>query len=163
MVDDKIDDEIKMYLHHGPFWRLCRCAGAMRCASTDAACPGILRKPLDTAIGQLLALYCPGGQQGGSKQNNNDKMQQLCWPFWWPRQWASTIPCTMPNGVGSGLHKKPLNATDGQVLRPIVAISHAYASFFEFFHRQLVEKGRGSSRRPLFSIGVWLIKWQGRT
>ncbi len=47
----------------------------------DAACPGLPRKPLDTTIGQLLARYCPGGRQGDSKQNNDEKMDQLCWPF----------------------------------------------------------------------------------
>ena len=34
-----------------------------------AAWPGFHRKPLDTAIGQLLAPYCPDGHQGNSKQN----------------------------------------------------------------------------------------------
>jgi hypothetical protein len=49
---------------------------------------------------------------------------------------------------------RPLDVTVGQVLRPIVAIGHAYASFFEFFHRQLVEKGRGSTLRPQLTIRV---------
>jgi len=31
------------------------------------------RKPPDTAIGRLLAPYCPRGHQGDSKQNNDDK------------------------------------------------------------------------------------------
>jgi hypothetical protein len=38
-------------------------------ALPDAACPGLLRKPLDTAIGWLLAPYHPIGCQGDSKQN----------------------------------------------------------------------------------------------
>jgi len=37
----------------------------------DAACPGLHRKPLDAAIGRLLALYRLGGCQGDSKQNND--------------------------------------------------------------------------------------------
>ena len=32
---------------------------------------GLHRKPLDAAIGRLLAPYCLGGRQGDSKQNND--------------------------------------------------------------------------------------------
>jgi hypothetical protein len=46
-------------------------------ASPNAACPGLLRKPLDAAIGQLLAPYCPGGHQGDSKQNNDVNVSTL--------------------------------------------------------------------------------------
>jgi len=36
------------------------------------ACTGLQlhQKPLDTAIGRLLTLYCPGGRPDNSKQNN---------------------------------------------------------------------------------------------
>jgi len=37
----------------------------------DAACPGLHQKPLDAAIGQLVAPYHLGGRQGDSKQNND--------------------------------------------------------------------------------------------
>jgi hypothetical protein len=47
----------------------------------DAACPGLLRKPLDAPIGQLLAPYHPSGCQGNSKQNKDEKMYQKDWPF----------------------------------------------------------------------------------
>ena len=40
-------------------------------ASPDAACPGLLWKPLDVAIGRLLAPYRLGGHQSDSKQNND--------------------------------------------------------------------------------------------
>ncbi len=50
MVNDKINDDINMYLHRGLFWWPCRCTGAMRCASPNAACLGLLLKPLSTAI-----------------------------------------------------------------------------------------------------------------
>jgi hypothetical protein len=43
-------------------------------ALPNAACPGLLKKPLDAAVGQLLAQYCPRGRQGKSKQNNDKKM-----------------------------------------------------------------------------------------
>ncbi len=73
MVDAEIDNDIKMHLRCGPFWRPCGCAGAIQMALPDAACPGLPRKPLDAAIGQLLAPYCPSGHQGNSKQNNDEK------------------------------------------------------------------------------------------
>jgi hypothetical protein len=50
-------------------------------ASPNAACIGLLWKLLDAAIGQLLSLYCPSGRRGNTKQNNNEKMHQLCWSF----------------------------------------------------------------------------------
>jgi hypothetical protein len=49
---------------------------------------------------------------------------------------------------------KMLDTAIGQVLWPIVAIGHSYAGFFEFFHRQFVEKGRGLMLRPQITIGV---------
>ena len=81
MVNDKINDDIKMHLHRGPFQRPCGCPGAIQMALSNAACPGLTWKPLDTAIGQLLSQYCPGGCQGDSKHNINEKLYQLCWPF----------------------------------------------------------------------------------
>ncbi len=42
-------------------------------ASPDTACPGLLRKPLDAAIRQLLAPYCPSCRQANSKQKDNKK------------------------------------------------------------------------------------------
>jgi hypothetical protein len=42
--------------------------------------------------------------------------------------------CPMEEVQGFG---KRLDAAIGQVLRPIDAIGHAYAGFFEFFHRKL--------------------------
>ncbi len=43
-------------------------------ASPDAACPGLLRKPLDAGIGQLLAPDRPSGRQGNRQTNNNQQM-----------------------------------------------------------------------------------------
>ncbi len=78
MVNDKINNDIEMYLCRGPFKRLFGYAGAMRCAGT---CPELPQKPLDATIGGLLSLYCPGNCQGNSKQINNEKMEKICWPF----------------------------------------------------------------------------------
>ena len=43
---------------------------AIHAALPDAACPGLLRKPLDAAIGRLLAPYHLSGRQN-SKQYND--------------------------------------------------------------------------------------------
>jgi hypothetical protein len=64
----------QVHLHCGPFRWLCERVGAIQTASPNAACPGLSQKSLDATIGQLLSLYCPGGNQGDSKQNNDEKM-----------------------------------------------------------------------------------------
>jgi len=50
---------------------------AIHAVSPNAACPGLLRKPLDAAIRRLLAPYCPGGRQGDSKHNNDVNVSTL--------------------------------------------------------------------------------------
>ena len=60
-----------MHLRCGQFGWPWRGFEAIHAASPDAACPGLHQKPLDAAIGQLLAPYHLGGRQGASKQNND--------------------------------------------------------------------------------------------
>jgi hypothetical protein len=67
----------QMHLRRRPFRWPCRGVEAIHAASPNAACPGLLRKPLDAAIGQLLAPYRPGGCQGDSKQYNRQQTIQL--------------------------------------------------------------------------------------
>jgi len=55
-----------MCLCRRPFRWSCRGVEAKHVASPDAACPELHQKPLDAAIGQLLALYHPGGRHGDS-------------------------------------------------------------------------------------------------
>ncbi len=57
-----------MHLRRRPFRWPCGGVEPINEALPNAACPGLLWKPLDAAIGQLIALYCPGVYQGGSKQ-----------------------------------------------------------------------------------------------
>ncbi len=133
MVDDKIDNDIKMHLRRGPFRTPCGCAGAIQMASPNAACPGLLQKPLGAGIGWLLAPYHPSGNR---QTHNNQQMTLKRWPNWWPWRCAGTLPRTLPNGGGLGLSKMPLNATIGQVLRPIMTIGHTCAGFFWCFHCQ---------------------------
>ncbi len=155
MVNDKINDDIEMHLRCGPFWRPCVCAGAIQMASPNAACPGLLRKPLYAGIGRLLAPYCPSGCQGNRQTNNNQQMTLKRWPNWWPWQCASTLPHTLPNGGGLGLSKMPLNATIRQVLRPIMTIGHACAVFFWCFHHQNRRKlSQVDAKAPVFNRGI---------
>ncbi len=160
MVNNKIDDDKQMHLHPGPFQRPCGCDGAIQTALPNAACPRLLRKPLDAGIGQLLAPYYPSGRQGNRQTNNNQQMTLKRWPNWWPWQCAGTLPRTLPDEGGLELSKMPLNATIGQVLQPIMTIGHACAGFFDVFIIKTVEKGRRSTLRPLFSIRVLHIKWK---
>ncbi len=160
MVNNKINDDEQVHLRCGLFQRPCRCAWAIQTALLNAACPGLLQKSLDTSIGQLLAQYRPSGRQGNRQTNNNQQMTLKRWPNWWPWGCAGTLPRRSPNGGGLGLSKMPLNATIGQVLRLIMTISHACAGFFDVFIVKILEKGRRSMLRPLFSIGVLHIKWK---
>ena len=45
----------------------------MHMASPNVDCPGLLQKPLDAVIGQLLTLYFPGGREGDTQQNDDAK------------------------------------------------------------------------------------------
>ncbi len=154
MVDDKIHNDIKMHLHCGPFWRPCGCAGAIQTALPDAACPGLLRKPLYAGIRQLLAPYRPSGCQGNRQTNNNEQMTLKRWPNWWPWQCAGTLPHTLPNGGGLGLSKMPLNATIGRVLRPLMTIGHAYAVILCFHHQNHRQRSQVDAKAPVFNKGI---------
>ncbi len=155
MVNNKIDNDEQMHLRCSPFQRPCRWAGAIQMALPNAACPGLLRKPLDAGIGQLLAPYRPSGHQGNRQTNNNQQMTLKRWPNRWPWQCAGTLLRTLPNGGGLGLSKMPLNATIGQVLRPIMTISHACAGFFQCFHCQNHRKRMHiDAKAPVFNRGI---------
>ncbi len=81
IVDDKIDNDEQMHLVRRPFRWPQRFAGAIQMASPNAACPGLLWKPLDAAIGQLLATYRPSGRQGNRQTNDNQQIHLKRWPF----------------------------------------------------------------------------------
>ncbi len=155
MVNNKIDNDEQMHLHRGPFRRPCRCAGAIQTGLPNAACPGILWKPLDAGIGWLLTPYCLSGRQGNRQTNNNQQMTLKRWPNRWLWQCAGTLPCTLPKGGGLGLSKMPLNATIGRVLQPIMTIGHACAGFFWCFHYQNRRKrSQVDAKAPVFNRGI---------
>jgi hypothetical protein len=58
----------RMHLRRRPFRRPYGGVDVIHAASPNAACPGLLLKPLDAAIGRLLTPYRPRGRQGDSKQ-----------------------------------------------------------------------------------------------
>ena len=54
-----------------------------------------------------------------NKQKTQSKQMHLtCWPFWWPRQWAGTLPRTSTNAPSSALQLKPLYTTIGRIFAP---------------------------------------------
>ncbi len=122
-----------MHLVRRPFRWPRRCAGAIQMASPNVVCPGLLRKPLDTGIGQLLAPYCPSSRQGNRQRNNNQQMHLKRWPNRWPWRCVGTVPRTSPDGGGLGLYEMPLNTTIGQVLRPIEGNETKKRWFFPSF------------------------------
>ena len=109
-------------------WRSSGGVKTKHVALPDAACPGLHRKPLDAAIRQLLALYCPCGRHGDNQPNNDAK----CTFF------AGSIPRASLDGGGLWLSLKPLNAAIGLALAPILSIGHANAGWFLHF---IVKKG----------------------
>ncbi len=144
-----------MHLIHQPFWWPRRCTRAIQTRLPNAACPGLLRKPLDTAIGQQLAPYYPSGRQGNRQTNNNQQntptklavsmvkaMRRYitaCIP-WWRRSRASLEPtgcCHWASIMSNNIKNTWLRQ-----FKPI------------FFILKTIEKGQGSTLRPLFLIGV---------
>jgi hypothetical protein len=81
IVDDKINNDEQIHLVCRLFQWSQWCAGAIQTALPDAACPGLLQKPLDAAIRQLLAPYYPSSRQGNRQTNNNQQIDLKKWPF----------------------------------------------------------------------------------
>ncbi len=94
-------------------------------ASPDAACLGLHRKPLDAAIGQLLAPYRLGGHQGDSKQNNDVLCAHFDGHFYGHHDAAVLycMHCPMEEVQG-------LNTAIGRALAPIVSIGHHNAAIW---------------------------------
>ena len=95
----------KMDLCRGPFrWPHGRIE-AIRSASPDAACPGLLRKPLDAVIGQLLALYRPSSRQGDNQQNDDETCTHFAGRFGGHRDVAVLYRVHFPMEEVRGFHK----------------------------------------------------------
>ncbi len=69
-----------MQANRSQFRLPCGCGGTTRVTSANGAHPGFHLKPLDAAIGQVPALYCPGSDMVDEfEQNtqNTNKTQLL--------------------------------------------------------------------------------------
>jgi hypothetical protein len=102
-------------------------------ALPNAACPGLLRKPLDAAIGRLLTPYRPGGRQGNSKQYKDVICTHFDGRFNGHRDAAVLYHRASPDGEGPGLSYKPLNTAIGRTLAPIASIGHHNAGIWVGF------------------------------
>jgi hypothetical protein len=80
-VKQNIGGDERMCLRRRPFRWSYRGVEAKHVASPDAACPGLHRKPLDAAIGRLLAPYRPGGRHGDNQQNDDAKCTHFAGHF----------------------------------------------------------------------------------
>ncbi len=60
----------------------------------------------------------------------------LCWPFRWPWRCGGTIPSTSPNGGGSWLSQKQLNATIMRALTPILQNRTLQRQLIPTFHHE---------------------------
>jgi hypothetical protein len=72
-VKQNIGSDERMCLRCRPFRWSCGGVEAKHVALPDAACPGLLRKPLEATTGRLLTPYCPGCRQGDNQQNDDAK------------------------------------------------------------------------------------------
>ena len=73
-----------MHLTCWPFRWKRQCASTVPSALPNASCSELQLKPLDTAIGQIFAPYCPGNCQGPiqtSKKYNQNKCISLAGNF----------------------------------------------------------------------------------
>ncbi len=90
--DKEIDDKEKMHANHWWFWLPCGCSDTVQWASPNGAHPRLHWKPLDAAIGQVPAPYCPGSCHGNGC--SNDKEGDMVWDYdtrWWRRHPISTL------------------------------------------------------------------------
>ena len=94
-----------MCLRCRPFWWLCGGVEAVHAALPNAACPRLHWKPLDAAIGRLLAPYRPGGHHGDNQQNNDAKCTLFAGHFDGHRDAAVLSRAHCPMEEIRGFHK----------------------------------------------------------
>jgi hypothetical protein len=83
-----------------------RCGGTTRGTSPKGAPPGLHSKPLDAAIGQVPAPYCPGsrhGQRIRMKHTNTNKTQFLASNYGTFRSLVVYENCGTHNGPSTQL------------------------------------------------------------
>jgi hypothetical protein len=73
IVDDKINDGINMFLRCWPFRWPWRSAGAIQSALPNAACSGLLWKPLDATSGKYLLRIAPAAARATANEMTMEK------------------------------------------------------------------------------------------
>ncbi len=144
-----------MHPRHWPFQWSRQCAGSIQMALPNAACPGLPRKPLDAAIGRLLAPYCPSSCKGNSKQHNN----KISGPTLMAILMAAAVHQYNTACIAQWRRSRALLEATGRRHQASIAANSCNWSclpqfFSKFFHRKLVGIGCGWMLRPLLSIGV---------
>ena len=133
MPSKKAGDDKWMHLRCRPFWWPCGGIEVVHATSPDAAWPGLHWKPLDAAIGRLLAPYRPGGRQGDNQLNDYETCTHFVGRFDGYRDAAVLYRADRPMEKVCGFQKKPLNATIGWALAPISYKGHANSGCFGHF------------------------------
>ncbi len=149
-----------MYLCHGPIWWPCIGMGEIRCTLPNGEHSGLCQKPLDTTIGWLLTLYCPDGRMGPIQNNEDERKHQLCWPFQWSWQCASTKTLCIAQWRRSRASEATGCHHLASIWPDIINWSLICCFFVLFFVVNLLKMGIS---RPLFIVGVWHVKLKGRT
>jgi hypothetical protein len=144
-----------MHLQCGPFQWPCKLVGAIQTASPDVACPGLPQKPLDATIGQLLALYCPSGRQGSSKQIADKKWTKFAGHFdghgGAPVRYRMHCLIEEVQGFSRSHWMLPSGKYCGQYLQ---SDTHT-PDFFEFFSLLTCRKRpRVDAKAPVFNMGI---------
>jgi hypothetical protein len=139
-----------MYLRRGPFRWSWRCADAIRSKSPDAAWPGLYLKPLDAAIGRLLAPYRPGGRQGDNQHSDNAKYSHFDGHFDGDRDAAVLYPAHCPMDLFVAFIKATKHRHQASTRSDIVKRSIKFRLFFDFITKSL----KKSSSCPNNNRGV---------
>ena len=149
----------QMPLRCGPFWWPWWGVEAIHAASSDAACPELHRKPLDAAIGRLLAPYRLGSRQGDSKQNNKILCTHFDGHFDGHRDAAALYCAHCPMEEVNGFHKATKHCHQVSTRSDSINLTRQRRLILQFHH----EKGLELTYWPLITIGVWHIKLIRRT
>jgi len=147
--------EKQMHLCCRPFRWPCGGIEAINAALPDAACPGLLRKPLDAAaIGRLLAPYRPGGCQDDSKQNKDVICTHFDGRFDGHSYAGVLYPMHRPMEEVLGFHKSHYTPPSGKHSLQYYQLGtpKTVVSFISLWN------GLQLTCWPLITIGVWNLK-----
>ncbi len=111
--------------------RLCNMERITQCSMTRASPEATGCRHRVTTCSVL-----PRRQPGRQSTKLQCRMYQLCWSFWWSSRCGSRILHPSPDGVGSWFSLKPLNATIGWVLAPILPNRTRQHRLFRTFHHE---------------------------